>query len=37
MVALIMVVFLLRPFTSKREIKIEPDLRITLEQDIFMR
>ena len=33
MVALIMVVFLLRPFTSKREIKIEPDLRLTLEQD----
>ena len=29
----IIVVFLLRPFTSKREIKIEPDLRLTLEQD----
>ena len=28
-----MVVFLLRPFTSKREIKTEPDLRLTLEQD----
>ena len=30
---MIIVVFLLRPFTSKREIKIEPDLRLTLEQD----
>ena len=33
MVAQIVVVFLLRPFTSKREIKKEPDLRLTLEQD----
>ena len=32
-----MVVFLLRPFPSKREIKIEPDLRLTVEQDIFIR
>ena len=33
MVALIMVVFLLRPLTSKRKIKIEPDFRLTLKQD----
>ena len=32
-VALIIVVFLLWPLTSKREIKIDPDLRLTLEQD----
>ena len=30
---MIIVVFLLRPFTSMGEIKIEPDLRLTLEQD----
>ena len=33
MVVPTMAVFLLRPFTSKREIKTEPDLRLTLEQD----